>query len=792
MAVVADRVVVELEAKLDRYNANIVAADQKFTSAMSRIQKSAGAAEAFVRRAAGGMTAAIGSIGLAALGAQAVETALRFQRFEKGLEVATGSASAAGQEIKFLRDLSDQLGVRFITLAENFTGVAAAARGTALEGENAREVFEAVTKAIIATGGSAEQIDGALLAVEQIISKGNVSAEELRGQLGERLPGAFQIAARALSVTTAELDKMLQKGDVVSTDFLPKFAAQLGKELPSNLQTADASFQRFQTALDDIANSTADGFMKELGDATDDLTQTLKEMQQSGALEAVGSFLGEVIRLGSGAIGVIGDLALAWKRFRLEVGIRQQQGIESGFLTSAADKEEARRNRVRLEAELIRLSGKAKPSFAQGSLDSLDKIIAAQGKSATRTSGPSASGSGGKKVRSKIDIDAFSREEAALNDAILRLKGVELTNADDRARVELQRIDEAKNAAIADVKTDKRYTEAQKAKIIALTEAVASLEAGKVIYQRDVETAREALDIRLNALRNQQDLLRAEADLAGTREQRRDIELRLLDLAYQQERAELDAVIASKDASDAQKKIAQARLDALGAMQQAETEGVNRQYEGPLARYRRRMDETSTSDQVEELVTQELDYVRNGIRDSITKRLGIKDPLLAGLLDMFIQQNIIRPLAASLQGQGGGGFLGSLASLGSSFFGSAGGGELGTGVGFASGGSGVLGGRGGTDRNVLSLNGRPFANVSRGETLSVGSKALRGSAAIQQTVVNYIGPGAKEFWGSVDARSARVASPIARTESSRAATASYAQSQQSAPGTINKYSQLKG
>ncbi len=176
MAVVADRVVVELEAKLDRYNANIVAADQKFTSAMSRIQKSAGAAEAFVRRAAGGMTAAIGSIGLVALGAQAVETALRFQRFEKGLEVATGSASAAGQEIKFLRDLSDQLGVRFITLAENFTGVAAAARGTALEGEKAREVFEAVTKAIIATGGSAEQIDGALLAVEQLNSQANVSA----------------------------------------------------------------------------------------------------------------------------------------------------------------------------------------------------------------------------------------------------------------------------------------------------------------------------------------------------------------------------------------------------------------------------------------------------------------------------------------------------------------------------------------------------------------------------------------------------------------------------------------
>jgi len=134
------------------------------------------------------------------------------------------------------------------------------------------------------------------------------------------------------------------------------------------------------------------------------------------------------------------------------------------------------------------------------------------------------------------------------------------------------------------------------------------------------------------------------------------------------------------------------------------------------------------------------------------------------------------------------GSLGKLISGGSK----AGGGETGTGVGFASGGSGVLGGRGGTDRNTLSLNGRPIANVTRGETLSVGSKALRGGTSPSTNVINYIGPGADEFWGSVDARSARVAAPIARTESSRSGAASYAQGQKSAPGTMYKYSQLKG
>lgn len=46
-------------------------------------------------------------------------------------------------------------------------------------------------------------------------------------------------------------------------------------------------------------------------------------------------------------------------------------------------------------------------------------------------------------------------------------------------------------------------------------------------------------------------------------------------------------------------------------------------------------------------------------------------------------------------------------------------------LGFAGGGSMTLGGRGGTDNNRLSLNGKPIANVSRGETLNIGSRASR-------------------------------------------------------------------
>lgn len=108
------------------------------------------------------------------------------------------------------------------------------------------------------------------------------------------------------------------------------------------------------------------------------------------------------------------------------------------------------------------------------------------------------------------------------------------------------------------------------------------------------------------------------------------------------------------------------------------------------------------------------------------KTIGLR--IIAETLARFTLSRI-----GGLGGSGGGGSFGS-------FLGSA----VTSVLGFASGGSMTIAGRGGTDTNMLSLNGRPIANVSRGETLSVGSRALA-SPRGGSTVVQHI---------SVDARGA--------------------------------------
>lgn len=157
------------------------------------------------------------------------EASVAAERLKIGLDFATGGNGA--RELIYVSDLSNKLGLSLQSTASAYMGFAAAAKGTALEGAATRTVFEAVSKAASVMGLSAEQSSGALLALQQMVSKGTVQAEELRGQLGERLPGAFQIAARAMGVTTQELGELLEQGKVLADDFLPKFAAQLEKDI---------------------------------------------------------------------------------------------------------------------------------------------------------------------------------------------------------------------------------------------------------------------------------------------------------------------------------------------------------------------------------------------------------------------------------------------------------------------------------------------------------------------------------------------------------------------------------
>lgn len=238
------------------------------------------------------------------------EASAAAERLKIGLDFASARGSA--QEIAYLRSTTHSLGLAFQSTAQSYMQFQAAAKGTTLEGEKARAVFESVAKASAVMGLSAEQNSGVLLALQQMVSKGTVQAEELRGQLGERLPGAFQIAARAMGVTTAELGKMLEQGQVVSEDFLPKFAKELEASLGGAAEKAadrlDAAANRFDNAWERLKQNVGDsGVSRMMADSLGSAAGSLDAISlamESARLKGDG-FWGQM----GAAIGVMDDLA---------------------------------------------------------------------------------------------------------------------------------------------------------------------------------------------------------------------------------------------------------------------------------------------------------------------------------------------------------------------------------------------------------------------------------------------------------------------------------------------------
>lgn len=170
---------------------------------------------------------AFAAMGVAEVAKELFNTAREVDRLNSMMAAASGSARAAGANMAYVKDLSNTLGLDVKVAADSFAKLTAASKGTALQGQNTRDIFGAVSKATAALGLSADESAGALTAISQMMSKGKVSAEELRGQLGERLPGAFKLMADSMGVSTAALDEMLQKGEVIAADVLPKFAKAL-------------------------------------------------------------------------------------------------------------------------------------------------------------------------------------------------------------------------------------------------------------------------------------------------------------------------------------------------------------------------------------------------------------------------------------------------------------------------------------------------------------------------------------------------------------------------------------
>ncbi len=221
--------------------------------------------------------------------------------------VFQGDELAINRELDFIRRTAERLGIEFGVLAQEYTKFTIATQGTNLEGAETRRIFVAVAEAARVNNLTMDQLQGTFVALTQIVSKGSVSMEELRQQLGDRLPGALQIMAAGLNLTTAELIDMIEQGDI-SSDALSNFADELDRRfsdsLPEALETTNAALGRFQNAVFQTLLAVGrGGAIRGFTDLLNDLTETLQSAQFQDFAARVGAALESIF----GVIGAVVD-----------------------------------------------------------------------------------------------------------------------------------------------------------------------------------------------------------------------------------------------------------------------------------------------------------------------------------------------------------------------------------------------------------------------------------------------------------------------------------------------------
>ena len=194
----------------------------------------------------GAMTSAI-----VAFGRETIQTGARLEQLRASLSAIAGSSAAGQQQFQFLTATAQRLGVALEPIARGWRTLTAAATQANLPLADQQRLLTALATEARRVGASNEELNRAIVAVSQSASKGKLSMEELRQQLGEALPTAFAAVARGMGRTTEELEKLIETGSVR----FPAFARALTRGFEQMQAASGQMAETSQAAFNRLANA---------------------------------------------------------------------------------------------------------------------------------------------------------------------------------------------------------------------------------------------------------------------------------------------------------------------------------------------------------------------------------------------------------------------------------------------------------------------------------------------------------------------------------------------------------
>lgn len=717
MAITADKIVVQLEADIDGYAAKISQAERVSDQKFDAIERKGFAMGQSLKK----------SFSLAQTAMVAFAGSIVIDKLVQATKFGLDYASSLGE-------MAQQLGISTNALQE----YRYAATQVGLSSEEMDQALSQLTRRI-GEGASGTK------AQAEAFDKLGITVKDVEGKVLN--------AGDAIPLIADALQKIQSPAERAA--ILMDLFGRAGQKLEPLLSGGSAAVNQLRDAAHALGVVLSERQIQQ-ADETADKLAALKTVMSANIAGAVANNSNAILGLANALatlVGWIGTTVTAYQKLKLlqgEVASKWQQytSLDPNMRDQGAQQAERFRvNRARLDPNNIDRKGGFrdygaapvsgyKPRGAAGALG----VAAPRPEKLTKppkVGGAKAGGGGGSSGPSPAEVE---REHAKRMDRLrvdeLRAQLALTDDTEERARLLGDLLDAEYKSRLDEMQNDERFkklkADKQADEIKALQrlygvptkpgedELTVTGNSGLLARQINREAAerreRDAQQLADAQHEAQSDALQIQYDLAQSEGERKRIALEMLEAEREYLKSKLDAVILSDTANQAEKDRARVARTALDASGPGQRQLVANQHQGPLDQYLSNTDPAKNGERAEQLVVDELDHVQQGITSALTKALGTDDPLITGLIDMLLQEVLFRPLAEALKGGmdgAGGGLAGLVSSVGSIF-------------GFAGGGSMQIGGRGGNDNNTLSLNGRPIANVERGETLSVGRKALSG------------------------------------------------------------------
>lgn len=246
-------------------------------SGTSVLARATGSAINFATGAVGQLAAAFGLI---EAGTKFIQVNNQIETLRRSLTLITGSTGAAAEKIRFLQETASNAGQSVGSVSDAYIKFTASATAAGIASTQVDAIFKSLVNAGGQLGLSSEKSTLALEALSQIAGKGTVSLEELRGQLGDSLPGALAIAAKGLDLTQAQLIKLVESGRLTAEEFFPAFRRGLEQTFgdPNNrVDGLRASFNRLANEITKVAQRATDSTaFKLLGSTFDFLAANIE------------------------------------------------------------------------------------------------------------------------------------------------------------------------------------------------------------------------------------------------------------------------------------------------------------------------------------------------------------------------------------------------------------------------------------------------------------------------------------------------------------------------------------